>query len=325
MYIRLRWTSRTPANTKTVIYRSTDPFDENDLPDPIGEVGPGVTEFLDKGLVYGEYYYYRTQVFKDEEHALSKLKRIRAVTYTGPGPQEIENGDSDYGYFGLVSEFELLRATLFNSKYQEVTGNRLTVQVPYNSARDGHWYAKFAFEGRIIYIPLWVCYSSGTSLNSLKESGLAAGLYKLTEPYASDETYGEPVVINSNGVRLLMRLAYDNVRELISGTMAFRRPTEFYEAFLSTVTLNSKAFANRLVRRPEVYPSSNARIDWFGRTSHSQYLPGFSPDTGIYFLEVNGNSFNTTLTTSRACYVPLVLELLPEEPHVVIDEQETVE
>lgn len=325
MHIRLRWTSRTPQNTKTVIYRSLHPFDKDELPEPIGEVGPGVNEFLDQDLEYGEYYYYRTQVFKGDENAISDIKKIRAVTYTGPGPQEIETGDSDYGYFGLVSEFELYRATLFASKFREVVNSTLSIQIPYNSARDGHWYAKFAFEGRVIYIPLWVNYSSGVSLNTLKSSGLAAGLYKQLEPYKSDDTYGEPVVVESNGVRLLMRFPYDGIRDFTNGTLAFRRPTEFYEAFLSTTRLNTKAFNNRLVRRPEVYPDTMDKIDWFGRTSSTQYLPSFSPEVGIYNLEVNGNSFNTGMTNSRTVYVPIVLELLPEEPFEEVEDPEVLE
>lgn len=306
MNIRLQWISRTHGATKTVIYRSDTPFEIDALPEPVGEVGPGITEFLDTGLDYGKPYYYRTEVFKGEESSISFLKELYALPYTGPGPQELIAGDTDYGYFGLVSEFEVIRF----SHFQRDIGKVLSLSYgSHYSNNDGYWYAKFIYEGRVLYCPLWRMEMSG-NYQPIFNSGLYTGMYEGDVVNPGNYDIGSPVIMSYNGHRFLARLPTDNnVPANYTDSTNFRRNSEFYDAYLSI--WDSSAIRNRLVRRPLVYPTDAPTISY----SHSSgsYAPVANFQSEPYFVRASDLMFYYPYSTSRSMFVPILLELLPNE------------
>lgn len=149
MKLTLKWTNRNEGEDGTRVYRSDAPMDPEALPTPIGTVDPGVSEFVDENVVRGEIYYYRFEVFKGDDAALSNEMEVQALPRTGPGPQELIAGDYELGYFGQVTSFDFFTAEEleFMIGYDE--------SINPNSNRDVNappWF-KFAYKGRILFIP----------------------------------------------------------------------------------------------------------------------------------------------------------------------------
>lgn len=61
--IRLAWTDHNTAESGHRVYRSDTPMDPNDLPEPLAELGPNVTEYVDEDVTEDTTYYYRVSAF----------------------------------------------------------------------------------------------------------------------------------------------------------------------------------------------------------------------------------------------------------------------
>lgn len=61
--IRLNWTDNNLGESGHRIYRSDTPMDPNDLPEPLSELGPNVTEYVDEDVEENAVYYYRVGAY----------------------------------------------------------------------------------------------------------------------------------------------------------------------------------------------------------------------------------------------------------------------
>lgn len=71
MAIKLKWTDPNLSEEGTRIYRSDSPIDPNNLPPPVGTVGPNVTEWEDSDILVGNTYYYRVGAFASGQERVS--------------------------------------------------------------------------------------------------------------------------------------------------------------------------------------------------------------------------------------------------------------
>ena len=157
MQITIKWTDHNTDEEGTHLYKSESPIDPAQLPTPVTTFAPGVTEYVDTDVVRNGVYYYRLGVFKGEDFALSAEIMAKAVPYTGPGPQELLHGDMDCGFFGIIPEYEFFTTDeLINKLGVTPAGTR------YQSYSE--WF-KFAYKGKILFIPRKVFYYGVNWLN----------------------------------------------------------------------------------------------------------------------------------------------------------------
>lgn len=169
MEIVLNWTNPNTGEDGTRIYRSTSPMDPENLPVPHAEVGPGVATYTDTDVVRYQDYYYRFGAYKGTDEALSGERKIAAMPYTGPGPQELIKGDMWAGYFGWVrGGVDFLRRSELVSQTGFTQGNGID-QNEYM-----RWW-KFAWRNKILYIPFGPV-SGNISWSQLYEAGLVYGV-----------------------------------------------------------------------------------------------------------------------------------------------------
>src|SRR5690554_5305365 len=84
MGIKLKWTDPNLSEEGTRIYRSDSPIDPNNLPPPVGTVGPNVTEWEDAEDLPPGLYYYRVGAFAAAQERVSA--EITVDTTTLPDP-----------------------------------------------------------------------------------------------------------------------------------------------------------------------------------------------------------------------------------------------
>ncbi len=194
--ITLNWKNRSPSAEGTRIFRAPAPFDATSLPEPLATVGPGIERYDDAAVTYGERYYYRTQVFNGENTALSSQLEAWALARTGPGPQQLIDGDLEVGYFGEVASVDLINTASLASRFN-ITGSV--------SSADPQW-MKFAYKGKILFIPT-ISILYGLSWKSLYDAGLVYG----TDDFGDHNLPGlvgvnQRRVITINGENFLVRL-----------------------------------------------------------------------------------------------------------------------
>jgi len=81
MNVLIRWTDTNNIENGYRIYRSNSPIDPEALPTPLEEVGPNITDYVDKTVQPNTTYYYRVAAF------LAEFQQVGAeiqVTTGGP-------------------------------------------------------------------------------------------------------------------------------------------------------------------------------------------------------------------------------------------------
>lgn len=145
MNIEITWINRTKDADTTTIYRSSEPFGKDELPEPLAIIDGALESYLDKDLVPESIHYYRTKATRGEMEVISELMRMEALPYTGPGPQKLISGDMEQGYFGSMTVGEFISFPLLKSAIASMASF-------INSNRTPVW-LKFAYKGKILYIP----------------------------------------------------------------------------------------------------------------------------------------------------------------------------
>lgn len=144
MKIDLTWINRNTDDEGTRIYRSSSPLDPNNLPQPIAVMGPGAVSYTDTDVVRNQLYYYRMEVFKGNDYAITKDVAISTIVDTGPGNKTLIAGDYHCGYFGRVPESDL-----FNNEELCYFLNFYNGSPRY---LPNEW-LKYSFRGKILYFP----------------------------------------------------------------------------------------------------------------------------------------------------------------------------
>lgn len=166
MAILLSWKNNNPPQNVLRIYRSETTFDTANLPAPLATLPGDAKSYTDTTAVGAKSYSYLLQVSNGQEVVYSKTPTITHIKNRGPGPQMLQQGDYDCGYFGEVSADEL--PSVF-AAFGVAPGYIGTLN-NYPSV-----YHKFAWKGRILYygaIMLSAVQVYGSSRNKLTRSGL---------------------------------------------------------------------------------------------------------------------------------------------------------
>lgn len=196
MEIGLKWTGRSPTAEGRRIYRSDEPFDLASLPEPIATLDPSVETYVDPDVVGGGKYYYRTEVFKGANRALSGQLTADAIIRSGPGPQILADGDLEIGYYGTIDDIDFINGASL------ATFIGLTAGTPYVGA--GQWF-KFAYKGKTLFIPVQPLRYT-VSWADVYRAGAVYGVDGPGDPGAAGAGVNQQRIITINGERFLIRL-----------------------------------------------------------------------------------------------------------------------
>lgn len=84
MGVLLTWNDNNEIEDGHRIYRSTSPMDPQNLPAPLAEVGPNVTEYLDRDVEPSTTYYYRVAAFLGGLELVGPEIEVTADVMTAP-------------------------------------------------------------------------------------------------------------------------------------------------------------------------------------------------------------------------------------------------
>lgn len=196
MEIGLKWTGRSPTAEGRRIYRSDEPFDLASLPEPIATLDPSVETYVDPDVVGGGKYYYRTEVFKGANRALSSQLTADAIIRSGPGPQILADGDLEIGYYGTINDIDFINGASLATFIGLTAGT--------NYAAAGGWF-KFAYKGKTLFIPVQPL-RYGLSWADIYRAGAVYGIDGPGNPGAAGAGVNQQRIITINGERFLIRL-----------------------------------------------------------------------------------------------------------------------
>lgn len=166
MAILLSWKNNNPASNTLRIYRTETTFDMANLPAPIATLAGNVQSYTDETVQGAKSYTYLIQVSNGSEVVYTKSPTVVNIKNRGPGPQMLQQGDYDCGYFGEVSADELPSVFVAFGMSPTNIGNLNNYPSVYH---------KFAWKGRILYygaMMLPPVTASGSLRNKLVRSGL---------------------------------------------------------------------------------------------------------------------------------------------------------
>lgn len=316
MGIRVKWTNHNTGEDYTNVYRSRNYIDLFELPEPIAQVGPGVTEFDDLTVPEHEVWHYRFGVVKNGEEVLSENQSVYTSTNRGPGPQELLSGDYHrLGYFGTLTAEEFINGNDLRSLLGIGGGtNYSTPNAPWSKVfHDGK--IKFFPQYNIATAVTWkMVYESGAVFSEpgYCEDKISPDIYKSLVP--TDQ--GRIIIIDGHALspRLFsmwdgewpggrhsplppeaLRSEYFYINNLLTSGSSNRRPKGEYPLAGSSHTY--RTHSNGTVAIGQETASVSAIANTFTGGSSS----GFDPIGGIT---------TTQPVISVASYVP-VLEFVP--------------
>lgn len=167
MAILLSWKNNNPASNTLRIYRTETTFDMANLPAPIATLAGNTQSYTDETVQGAKSYTYLIQVSNGSEVVYTKSPTVVNIKNRGPGPQMLQQGDYDCGYFGEVSADELPNVfTAFgvNSSFVGVADRYPLV------------YHKFAWKGRILYYGAEPLYTTQIGNTTSKRKYARSGL-----------------------------------------------------------------------------------------------------------------------------------------------------
>ncbi len=107
MKVKLLWVNRNTQPTTIYIYRNNVPTPNNQLSNPIANIPGDKTEYVDTSVVTGQTYYYVIATILGATFVYSAPIKVTVQYSTGPGPNKLQYGDSQLGYFGECTASEM--------------------------------------------------------------------------------------------------------------------------------------------------------------------------------------------------------------------------
>lgn len=161
------------TNTEAVnvnIYRSNTPIDRTNLGTPIGtltQVTDSTLVFNDTTAVQDLFYYYVFETIGSKDRQISRNIYLQATRTRGEGPNILQLGDDNLGYFGSILLDTLIGAqSLVNLILPSVPG---ALAVGYAT----NWH-KFSRKGKVLYVPNGVL-GQNVSRTQLANAGAVDG------------------------------------------------------------------------------------------------------------------------------------------------------
>lgn len=165
MSITLKWTN--PAVVDEVqVFRSDTPLAAGQLPvgEPVIKITDKTAIYVDNNTVQNKYYYY-ILAFKTGDDVVYAPQSVAInMPYTGPGPQTIQCGTWERGFFGQVAATELFS----NQEIQALIG----IGTAYTPAQS---WLKMIWKGKILFVPM-LRVIAGTGWNQLYLAGCMYGV-----------------------------------------------------------------------------------------------------------------------------------------------------
>mgnify|MGYP001574835293 CR=1 FL=1 len=188
MQVKLRWVNRNTLPTTTKIYRNTTDKPTNDLGIAIVELDGAVTEWLDTTAVRGLTYYYRFETTYETKVAFSMSIKVLVDYDNGPGPRELQYGDSELGYYGTLSGLEMFSRDEVLQAFPSLAQNAGPNPLP-------NW-DKWIRNGQIIFVPQAVmAYSLGW--RAIYAAGAMFGVDTTGPSWCTQAIIGTPPVAQS--------------------------------------------------------------------------------------------------------------------------------
>lgn len=144
MNFKLKWTTLGAATVTIKIYRGTTDIDRANLTGLVATLTAGESEWTDTTAVRGTTYSYVFESITATDRSVSRNYRVVAGNRRGPGPQLLQLGDMEYGYFGELTVSEFISAADLRVAVGMSVGTVL--------ANPTAWH-KFARKGKILIIP----------------------------------------------------------------------------------------------------------------------------------------------------------------------------
>lgn len=167
MGIKLNWDHTNPSCDEIRLYRSLNPIDPQNLPEPLAVLGPEVRSYTDSTVQEKQVYFYRLGIVNNGREGISGEYSILNHTETGPGPKTLTRGDWNRGMFGRLTASEFFTG----SELMELCN----VPTPEVRTMDDIIWIKYALDRKVLFIPLRPI-ALGVSWDELYQLGLVYGV-----------------------------------------------------------------------------------------------------------------------------------------------------
>lgn len=168
MAITLNWSSRGQTVSAVKIYRSTGRFDNMSL---IANIDGATTTYQDISAVANKLYYYKVALVIDGEEVPGSLQPMVSWSTLGPGPQTLISGTVEWGYFGKLTVAEFFSTNTLSALL--TTPSNWSV----NAANPITVWRKYAYFGKILYIPDMQLYSTSSTTSAAINTLYGAGMF----------------------------------------------------------------------------------------------------------------------------------------------------
>lgn len=220
MYNKLTWTNPNGATPITVnIYRGTAPIDRANLTGLLVSLTAGEVQYQDNTAVRGTTYYYVFETISATDRSVSQKTEIVTVPRRGAGPNVLQKGDYNYGYFGSI----------LSSSFINITALRVALGFSGGTVNNASpkWH-KYARNGKVIFVPETVV-ATGVGWNMLYNAGLVFGTGD-NGPYnaGSNVLQNAQVTIGPDTYRVRLMRGYNDDNGVFCPTTAVVEPAETF-------------------------------------------------------------------------------------------------
>ncbi len=284
--VKLKWRDRTSTETAQFVYRSTEPLDVENLPEPIAILEPNVQEYLDEDVTSNTIYYYIIGNTNGSKFTYSEMHIVDLnLPIMGPGPQTFVGFNDDRaGFFGEVPNTELITPVNLATQLGLTQGTAQNLDTPW---------LKFYLDGRILYVAKKTIRHT-ISYDHLRDLGLVDGskiiiinglqyrvglLSGIDDGYtgAVGVEYNAPYAARSEWTRLMYNVASD------TGITTDRQKQGQigdnwveYPQDSSTNGLNTSAGNGRFSWTKEINPANSTQAVGRGNSSLTHIYPAAS-------------------------------------------------
>lgn len=168
MSITLNWSNRGQAVTVVKIYRGTS---RQVAPTLLTTLDTAAETYTDETANNNTLYYYRVSLVIDGNEVPGALIPVASVVNLGPGPTTLMSGTMEWGYFGRMTPTEFFTSMVLRNQLTPTPANWA------NYANDISWWRKYAWFGKILYIPDVPIYTTTSTASAAIGTLYLAGMY----------------------------------------------------------------------------------------------------------------------------------------------------
>lgn len=220
MKTKLLWVNRNVLPGTIAIYRNSVPTPNAQLSNPIANLSGTATEYVDTNVIAGQVYYYVIATTSGSTTVYTAPIKVTMQYDTGPGPNKLQYGDSQLGYFGECTYTEMFTRDELTT-WAGITNSVGQVALPI--------WDKWIRNGKILFVPRCV----------IAHLVKFTDLYKMGAVYGTDQVgppqLGSPPVIQDARIRR----GYHTFKvRLMTGVDDRNNPT-----FIANPAKSSRAFS----------------------------------------------------------------------------------